>query len=159
MKQRFTKVAVALLSVVTLGLVAGAAIPVPPAGLPVVEECQTRTVGNSGQVWVYWSWEMMGHTTGSFRVTSGCSHQIKFWSQGWRFEGTACGDMRVRLLTSSGNTLRRTNWTRVCGGPRASHTYTLASFLPTNQRFELEGRALDPGDRAPHLWWMGEFRF
>lgn len=157
MKQGFMRVAIILVAVFTLGLTAGAVVPDDRVALlPPVAGCQERTVGNAGQDWLYWSWEMMGHSTGSFRVSTGCSHQIKFRSDGWRFEGTACGDMRVHFVNSNGSTQRRTPWVRVCGGTRF---YTLASFLPTNQRFELEGRAADTSQRREYLWWMGEFRF
>jgi hypothetical protein len=159
-KKRAIRMAVSVLAICAVALTAGAVTPAKHAALPAaIPGCQERSVGNAGQDWIYWSWEMMGHTTGSFRVSSGCSHQIKFWSQGWRFEGNACGDMRVRLLTANGATLRRTAWTPVCGGSETGHTYTLASFLPTNQRFELEGRARDVGDRRQAWWWMGVFRF
>jgi len=155
MNKAITRGLVALLAVVTLGLTAGAVIPVPGATLPAIEGCQERTVDDTGQIWIHWSPEMMGHYTGSFRVSSGCSHQIRFWSRGWRFDNLGCGDMRVHLITSD----RRTPWVRVCGGPEDSHTYTLASFLNTNERFSLEGRALQPGMRQPARWWKGEFRF
>lgn len=158
MKRRFIRAGVVLLALVALGLTAGAVIPVPGAALPAaIPGCQERTIGNGGLEGLHWSQPMMGHITGSYRVSSDCSHRIRYWSQGWRFDGEMCGDARVHLLTASGGSLRRTDWTRVCGGPRSSHTYTLASFLSTNQRFELEFRALQ--GREPFLWPLGEFRF
>jgi hypothetical protein len=158
MKQRFTRVAVVLLAVVTLGLTAGAVIPVPGAAMPAaIPGCQERTIGDGGLDGLHWSQPMMGHITGSYRVSADCSHQIKYWSRGWRFDPTTCGDARVHLLTASGGSLRRTDWTRVCGGPESSHTYTLVSFLPTNQRFELEFRSLQA--RSQSRWPLGVFRF
>lgn len=157
------RIITAILAIVLLGgaLVAlsGAAIPIPgPSAVPAPEPgCQNResTPASPGP-WHYvfdedW-WQ-----AGSYRVSAGCGGYIQVDSDGWRFDGTQCGQMWVRRQRADGTTyILPGSVKHVC--PHYGWV-VLASRQPINARIWIEAWPYALADRNPTIWPLGRIQF
>jgi len=149
----------ALLVALGLLLVPTAASAARPgdALLPPVPGCQERTSTQSDPgPWRY-NYLEDWWVAGSYRISANCAgHNVTAYSDGWRFEGSECGQMWVRRQRSDGTTyILPGSVKHVCGG----QTVVLASSQPVNARIWIEAWQYDAADRRPGLWWVGTIRF